>query len=821
MTATLPSHPDKSGNRFAHRPLRVLHQLVAALTLIVIITTTRVIWPIESLQFSINRQTHIISRVAPGSAAARAGVQVGDRVLHLYNHSLEELYRSIHVIAWLPPDNQAVPLVVDRNGQRVVLHIARQPPSVADHVYLAAIAVLALSCWLSGYMLGIARLQHAPNPWLVSLFWMGLGGVLSCVPFAQAFATPLFVVLLWVLVAGFTPGFVYIHVQFPPRPVAQLTRQRARYWLMSLVIVLNTSLLGRAYLARGSLVELLQTLVTVLPFAIISGLAVASWLLVTAYSQTEIAHTRRQIRLIAAACLSVALTWALLRGLPRLTGYEAVGRTVWLILASCLVPFAYLVGGISSDLYRFDRIANRLLVHLATLTLLVLLLNLITIQLAVHGPGVTLWSSVVLVVCYRPLQHGLQRLAAWVEPDNQQHALDLTLTDLTTSLDRTTLAANFVGGLRRAFHQPAVALFLTEPAAAGMLYLHRAERVPGLPAVLPAGVLTQALHHAPAIVEAQTLQAQLARRPLTADEQHCVLHPAIVLWCPIRHSTGSLLGLLLLGRRGDLDMYRSHDHRGLQRVLAAAALAFANSATYRQQQEAEVTIRQLYHRLQALQDETARAIARELHDDIINVYLRLNIQSLEEVTPVVTQPELRDKLTLVLAGEHGAIRALRLICEQLYPTGLDDPFGLPAVLRMQLQQVQAGWSGTCDLHTSGVPLPLAARTQHEVLRITKEAVTNTIKHAAATTCTIKLRYGTPQADMVCVDVIDDGRTQQRAQLRPGHWGLRGMYESARTIDGELTIQPRAGGGTWVTLQFPALTRHAIPTMQEGTHDQAA
>jgi signal transduction histidine kinase len=84
--------------------------------------------------------------------------------------------------------------------------------------------------------------------------------------------------------------------------------------------------------------------------------------------------------------------------------------------------------------------------------------------------------------------------------------------------------------------------------------------------------------------------------------------------------------MLLLGMRGDLDLYRPEDIRELQRLLAAASLALSNSAAYAQRREAETMIRQLYQHLQVAQDTTAAAVARELHDEIMNVNVRLNIE---------------------------------------------------------------------------------------------------------------------------------------------------------------------------------------------------
>jgi len=54
-----------------------------------------------------------------------------------------------------------------------------------------------------------------------------------------------------------------------------------------------------------------------------------------------------------------------------------------------------------------------------------------------------------------------------------------------------------------------------------------------------------------------------------------------------------------------------------------------------------------------------------------------------------------------------------MICEHLHPTGIDDPLGLSAVLRMQMGKMQAIWSGMCHFVVEHAPCPIAAQTQHE------------------------------------------------------------------------------------------------------------
>jgi signal transduction histidine kinase len=132
---------------------------------------------------------------------------------------------------------------------------------------------------------------------------------------------------------------------------------------------------------------------------------------------------------------------------------------------------------------------------------------------------------------------------------------------------------------------------------------------------------------------------------------------------------------------GDLDPCRIEDVQELQRLLAAASLALVNCVAYEQRRDAETMICQLYQHLQVAQDTTAAAIARERHDEIMNVNVRLNIESIRALIGQVRDEAIGAELELLLESEHATGQALRMVSEQLHPAGIDDPLGLAAVLR--------------------------------------------------------------------------------------------------------------------------------------------
>ena len=81
-------------------------------------------------------------------------------------------------------------------------------------------------------------------------------------------------------------------------------------------------------------------------------------------------------------------------------------------------------------------------------------------------------------------------------------------------------------------------------------------------------------------------------------------------------------------------------------------------------------------------------------------------------------------------------------------------------------------------------------------RIIQEAVTNTLKHAHATTLDVRIRYLAGELE---IDVADDGRGPGAVA---GGLGLIGMRERVAVHDGVLEHGARSSGGYRVRARLP-------------------
>lgn len=100
---------------------------------------------------------------------------------------------------------------------------------------------------------------------------------------------------------------------------------------------------------------------------------------------------------------------------------------------------------------------------------------------------------------------------------------------------------------------------------------------------------------------------------------------------------------------------------------------------------------------------------------------------------------------------------------------------------------------------SGTPHDLSASADLCAYRVVQEALTNTLKHAAAGTATVGLRY---LESAVQVVVADDGSASDGRSPATGGYGLIGMRERTSLIGGQLEAGPAPSGGFTVTATIP-------------------
>jgi signal transduction histidine kinase len=194
-------------------------------------------------------------------------------------------------------------------------------------------------------------------------------------------------------------------------------------------------------------------------------------------------------------------------------------------------------------------------------------------------------------------------------------------------------------------------------------------------------------------------------------------------------------------------------------------------------------------------------IARELHDVVAHHVSVMGIQA--SACRRMLDKDLdraRTALTAVEDSARTAVDELRRMLGALRDTGgagEHPPAGatLDRVGELLVRAREAGLTATCNVY--GDPVPLPGSVSQAAYRIIQEAVTNTLKHAHATTLDVRVRY---LADELEIDVADDGRGAGPGPR--GGLGLMGMRERVAVHDGVLETGPRTGGGYRVRARLP-------------------
>jgi two-component system nitrate/nitrite sensor histidine kinase NarQ len=130
------------------------------------------------------------------------------------------------------------------------------------------------------------------------------------------------------------------------------------------------------------------------------------------------------------------------------------------------------------------------------------------------------------------------------------------------------------------------------------------------------------------------------------------------------------------------------------------------------------------------------------------------------------------------------------------------PLSLAMQIERLVDQARARWEGRISLYIDQEQIPVEAPIQRELVSIVREALTNAITHANATAIIVTLRFPLTAAQLLMIEVRDNGRAGTRIAARPGHLGLRSMQERATSIGGTVSWSRQYGGGTTVHIQAP-------------------
>jgi signal transduction histidine kinase/DNA-binding NarL/FixJ family response regulator len=263
---------------------------------------------------------------------------------------------------------------------------------------------------------------------------------------------------------------------------------------------------------------------------------------------------------------------------------------------------------------------------------------------------------------------------------------------------------------------------------------------------------------------------------------------------------GRIIGACIVFSRDDQRAFGHADAEVLRLFARHAAIALANA---RMHEEAEERARS-----EAVAAERDRILA-ELHDTLAQrlVSARVHIDNASEsLAAGMTGGPANARLSAVAghlrqaaATAGDALIEARLMLLGLASSPLDGRT-LEAALRSEVAWARSTGRLEVGFVCAGNPIALDGELSREVLRTAREALTNIVAHARASTVRLGLLY---EPEAVSLLVQDDGQGfDPRSGWQSDRLGLRAMSDRASALGATVEVDSLPGWGTRIRARFP-------------------
>lgn len=245
-----------------------------------------------------------------------------------------------------------------------------------------------------------------------------------------------------------------------------------------------------------------------------------------------------------------------------------------------------------------------------------------------------------------------------------------------------------------------------------------------------------------------------------------------------------------------------HDAAGRIR----AAIAVNQDITELKQAQDALELAQ--HQLEALsgaalsiQEQERKRLSMELHDEVGQTLTALKIV-VETARRRCNDADLTGLLQQASEMADTLVTDVREIARRLRPPPLDD-LGLVAAARWHLDRVARVASLDIRFNADSLTQRLSNELELGCFRIIQEAVSNAVRHAAASGVSVTLEC-TDLHLVLCVQDDGDGFAAEGIYEKRGQHslGLLGMRQRAAMLGGELHVRSAPGQGTAIHAVFP-------------------
>lgn len=212
-------------------------------------------------------------------------------------------------------------------------------------------------------------------------------------------------------------------------------------------------------------------------------------------------------------------------------------------------------------------------------------------------------------------------------------------------------------------------------------------------------------------------------------------------------------------------------------------------------------LRNLSGHLQSLLEEERTRISREIHDELGQSLTALKLD-LSLIRRRLVSGGLAEQAAKVQEIEHTVIRIIRTvrkIATKLRP-GILDELGVAAAIEWMAKDFQNRTGIGCKVTIQKADKISDTVRATAIFRIVQEALTNVMRHAAASQVNVSLKK---KDDTLIVEVRDNGIGIMEGRIFGSNsLGLIGIRERVRLLGGDTVVSGKPGEGTLVRVTLP-------------------
>jgi len=219
-------------------------------------------------------------------------------------------------------------------------------------------------------------------------------------------------------------------------------------------------------------------------------------------------------------------------------------------------------------------------------------------------------------------------------------------------------------------------------------------------------------------------------------------------------------------------------------------------------------LRNLSGRLQSLLEEERTRISREIHDELGQMLtaMKLDLSLIRRRLLSDGLPEPATKIQEIELDASRIIRTVRKIATDLRP-GILDELGVVAAIKWMAKNFQNRTGISCKVTVQGADNISDSARSTAIFRVVQEAMTNVMRHAAASQVIVSLEK---KDDTLVLEVRDNGiGIKEERIFHSKSLGLVGIRERVLMLGGEASISGKPGEGTIVRAIFP-MDKRATP-----------